>query len=108
MDGFFTALSQHAFLQTAVAAALLASIGCGVMGTYVVVKRMVSISGGVAVFPEDGMEIAELTEHADEALYLSKRGGRNRVKRYRGVQIGEAETDVDLGPATNELRLDTR
>lgn len=40
MDGFFSALSQHAFLQTAVVAALLASIGCGVMGTYVVVKRI--------------------------------------------------------------------
>ncbi len=44
MDGFFTALSQHTFLQIAVATALLASIGCGVMGTYVVVKRIAFIS----------------------------------------------------------------
>ena len=45
MGEFFTALSQHQFLQIAVAAALLASIGCGVMGTYVVVKRIAFIAG---------------------------------------------------------------
>lgn len=48
MDGFFTALTQHAFLQTAVVTALLASIGCGVMGTYVVVKRIAFLAGGIA------------------------------------------------------------
>lgn len=45
---FFSALTEHTFLQTAVAAALLASIGCGVMGTYVVVKRITFIAGGIA------------------------------------------------------------
>ena len=46
MDGFFTALLQHTFLQTAVATALLASVGCGIMGSYVVVKRIAFIAGG--------------------------------------------------------------
>jgi zinc transport system permease protein len=58
LDGFFTALSQHAFLQTAVAAALLASIGCGVMGTYVVVKRIAFIAGGIAHSVLGGMGAA--------------------------------------------------
>jgi len=58
MDGFFTALSQHAFLQTAVAAALLASIGCGIMGTYVVVKRIAFIAGGIAHSVLGGMGAA--------------------------------------------------
>ncbi len=58
MDGFFTALSQHAFLQTAVATALLASIGCGVMGTYVVVKRIAFIAGGIAHSVLGGMGAA--------------------------------------------------
>ncbi len=58
MDGFFTALAQHAFLQTAVAAALLASIGCGVMGTYVVVKRIAFIAGGIAHSVLGGMGAA--------------------------------------------------
>ena len=58
MEGFFPALSEHAFLQTAVAAALLASIGCGVMGTYVVVKRIAFIAGGIAHSVLGGMGAA--------------------------------------------------
>lgn len=58
MEDFFTALSQHAFLQTAVATALLASIGCGVMGTYVVVKRIAFIAGGIAHSVLGGMGAA--------------------------------------------------
>jgi zinc transport system permease protein len=58
MDGFFVALTQHAFLQTAVVAALLASVGCGVMGTYVVVKRIAFIAGGIAHSVLGGMGAA--------------------------------------------------
>lgn len=47
-----------------------------------------TISGGVAVGPHDGADVMTLTKHADEALYESKRRGRNRVRRYRGAQIG--------------------
>ncbi len=58
MDGFFTSLSQHAFLQTAVVTALLASIGCGIMGTYVVVKRIAFLAGGIAHSVLGGMGAA--------------------------------------------------
>ncbi len=58
MDGFFTALTQHTFLQTAVATALLASIGCGVMGSYVVVKRIAFLAGGIAHSVLGGMGAA--------------------------------------------------
>ena len=58
MTEFFAALSEHAFLQTAVVAALLASIGCGVMGTYVVVKRIAFIAGGIAHSVLGGMGAA--------------------------------------------------
>jgi zinc transport system permease protein len=58
MDGFFAALSQHGFLQAAVVAALLASVGCGVMGTYVVVKRIAFIAGGIAHSVLGGMGAA--------------------------------------------------
>jgi len=47
-----------------------------------------TISGGVAVAPADGSDVTALTNHADQALYKSKESGRNRVARYRGVQIG--------------------
>ena len=58
MSDFFAALLEHAFLQTAVAAALLASVGCGVMGTYVVVKRITFIAGGIAHSVLGGMGAA--------------------------------------------------
>lgn len=39
---------QYQFMQTAIIAGLLASIACGIIGVYVVVKRIVFISGGIA------------------------------------------------------------
>jgi zinc transport system permease protein len=39
---------QYEFMQNAFWAGLLAAIACGIIGTYVVVKRMVFISGGIA------------------------------------------------------------
>ncbi len=41
-------LSSLGFLQSALLAGLLASIGCGVMGSYVVVKRIGYMAGGIA------------------------------------------------------------
>ena len=39
---------QYQFMQNAIIAGLLSAIACGVIGSFVVVKRMVSISGGIA------------------------------------------------------------
>jgi zinc transport system permease protein len=39
---------QYEFMQNAFWAGLLAAIACGIIGTYVVVKRMVFVSGGIA------------------------------------------------------------
>lgn len=41
-------LLQYSFIQNALAAAVLASIACGIIGVYVVVKKIVFISGGIA------------------------------------------------------------
>jgi diguanylate cyclase (GGDEF)-like protein len=43
----------------------------------------ITISIGVASFPEDGRDPIQLVELADSALYRAKRSGRNRVCAYR-------------------------
>ncbi|QHN07222.1 metal ABC transporter permease [Methanothermobacter sp. THM-1] len=39
---------QYQFMRNAIVAAVLVSIACGVVGSYVVTKRIVSISGGIS------------------------------------------------------------
>ncbi len=48
MSEFFQALSEQHFLQMALLAGLLASLACGMIGTYVVVKRITFLAGGIA------------------------------------------------------------
>ena len=48
------------FMQNALAAGILAGIACGVVGTYVVVRRMVFISGGVSHATFGGIGLAYL------------------------------------------------
>ncbi|MDM8546950.1 metal ABC transporter permease [Candidatus Venteria ishoeyi] len=55
---FFEALVQFSFLQHALLGGVLASIGCGVMGTYVVVKRISFLAGGIAHAVLGGMGLA--------------------------------------------------
>ncbi len=54
----------------------------------------VTISIGVATYPEDSREPIELVEMADSALYRAKREGRNRVCAYREVTDDEVNRDL--------------
>jgi len=49
----------------------------------------VTISIGVASFPDDSRDPIELVEMADSALYRAKREGRNKVCAYRDVSPTE-------------------
>jgi diguanylate cyclase (GGDEF)-like protein len=42
-------------------------------------RLAVTMSLGIATFPEDGAQKAALVERADGCLYEAKRGGRNRA-----------------------------
>ncbi len=44
----------------------------------------ITISSGIATFPDDAENAEELVEHADKALYSAKRDGRNKVCSYEG------------------------
>ena len=48
MTEFIDALSEHAFLRRALLAGLLASVACGVVGTFVVTRRITYVAGGIA------------------------------------------------------------
>ncbi len=54
----------------------------------------VTISIGVAAFPDDSTDPIELVEMADSALYRAKREGRNRVCAYRDLTAEELARDL--------------
>jgi diguanylate cyclase (GGDEF)-like protein/PAS domain S-box-containing protein len=45
-----------------------------------------TLSLGVALYPDDGADMAELLAHADSALYEAKRGGRNQFAFFTAPQ----------------------
>lgn len=55
---FFTAILTYDFLRDALLAALLSGIACGIVGTYVVARRMVFLSGGITHASFGGIGIA--------------------------------------------------
>jgi diguanylate cyclase (GGDEF)-like protein len=66
----------------------------------------ISISGGVATFPEDGRTAPELLAAADHALYESKRAGRNRVSAYGGFDRVMGETgEIELDAADEKVEV---
>jgi len=46
----------------------------------------VTVSGGIASYPVDGEEPSELIARADAALYVAKRGGKDRISPYHSEQ----------------------
>lgn len=44
-----------------------------------VVHVGLTISAGIAIFPDDALDLSELIRKADQAAYLAKRTGKNRV-----------------------------
>ena len=55
---FFSAVATYSFLGNALWAAILSGIACGIVGTYVVSRRMVFLSGGITHASFGGIGIA--------------------------------------------------
>ncbi len=55
---FFSAVAEFPFLRHAVIAGALAGVACGVVGTYVVVRRITYIAGAIAHCVLAGLGIA--------------------------------------------------
>jgi diguanylate cyclase (GGDEF)-like protein len=58
-------------------------------------KHRITISIGVAAFPDDATDPIQLVELADSALYRAKRSGRNQICAYR---LSLALTESSLPP----------
>ncbi|HET7921434.1 MAG TPA: GGDEF domain-containing protein [Gammaproteobacteria bacterium] len=57
-------------------------------------KRM-TLSGGIAVYPDDGKDWDSLFTAADRRLYLAKGLGRNRVESQDAAAIGSEDEPAD-------------
>jgi len=69
MTEFFQDAGSNPFLLTGLAAGLLASVACGIIGPYVVTRRIVFLSGAIAHMAVGGLGAAIfLTHHYPEAL----------------------------------------
>jgi diguanylate cyclase len=54
----------------------------------------ITISIGVAAYPEDAQDPIQLVELADTALYRAKRSGRNRVCAYSHMPLESDEVPL--------------
>lgn len=68
-------------------------------GTEPAPTHRITISIGVAAYPDDGRDPIQLVELADSALYRAKRNGRNQVCSYRLTAAAEV---VRLRPRNAE------
>jgi zinc transport system permease protein len=68
-DSFFS-LFQLAFVQRMFIAAFLASISCGIIGSFVVVKRIVFLSGGIAHTTFGGIGLAYYLQYVMGWMWL--------------------------------------
>ncbi|MEG1612434.1 MAG: metal ABC transporter permease, partial [Alistipes sp.] len=55
---FFNDLIQYSYLSHALVACILSGITCGIIGTYVVCRRMVFLAGGITHSSFGGLGIA--------------------------------------------------
>ncbi|MBL0224341.1 MAG: GGDEF domain-containing protein [Geobacteraceae bacterium] len=54
-----------------------------------------TISAGLAGFPEDGSDVKTVTANADQALYASKRSGKNRLTVYHEGMAAMSSVSLD-------------
>lgn len=65
-------------------------------------KAYISASIGIALCPDDAVDIESLLKHADQAMYVSKNTGRNRFSYFAPAMQEAAQARRRL---TNDLRV---
>ena len=85
---FFEALQTNNLLLLAIVAGLLASISGGIMGSYVVVKRIGFISGSISHSILGGLGLFVWLERTQGVKYASPLGGALLASILSAILIG--------------------
>ncbi|MBT8041595.1 MAG: metal ABC transporter permease [Pontiella sp.] len=88
MTEFFQALLQHSFLQHALLAGLLVSISCGIVGTYVVTRRITYLAGGIAHCVLGGMGFARYMQVVHDWAFMTPMLGAMLAALLAALVIG--------------------
>lgn len=88
MAQFLTDLQQYQFLQNALLTGILASVACGIIGTYIVIRRISYIADGIAHTVLGGM---------GAALYLHKVYHWDSVQPLHGALVAALIAAVIIG-----------
>jgi diguanylate cyclase (GGDEF)-like protein/PAS domain S-box-containing protein len=63
----------------------------------------ITISSGLALFPDDGADVETLLQAADVALYQAKHSGRDRLIAYQDVAARPGPADENADPSKLEV-----
>jgi len=85
---FLDAAAHYSFMQHALLAGLLAAVACGIVGTYVVVRRITYIAGGIAHCVLGGI---------GAALYLERVCGWTFVRPLHGAVVAALLAAMIIG-----------
>lgn len=95
--GFFSDMLQYGYLTNAFAACILSGITCGIIGTYVVCRRMVFLAGGITHASFGGLGIAfffganpiggAMSFAILSALGIEWAGSRGRIREDSAIGI---------------------
>ncbi len=88
MEGFLSDLQRHAFLQHALWAAVLASVSAGIIGSFVVVKRMTYVAGGISHCILGGVGLALYGKTVLGLTWLAPMGGAVAAALAAALIIG--------------------
>jgi zinc transport system permease protein len=88
MSELLTAVAEHAFMQHALLAGVLAGVACGVVGTYVVVRRITYIAGAIAHCVLGGLGAARYLQAVHGWDFLSPMYGAVAAALVAALVIG--------------------
>ena len=95
--GFLTDIFEYQYLTNAVIACILSGITCGIVGTYIVARRMVSLCGGITHASFGGLGIAiyaginpiwgALTFAVLSALGIEYAGNKTKIREDSAIGV---------------------